>query len=42
MIAEERMGTTVGWLRASFITGAVVDAIVGVLILIPSDRKSVV
>jgi hypothetical protein len=36
MIAEERMGTTVGWLRASFITGAVVDAIVGVLILIPS------
>jgi len=30
------MGTPVGWLKASFITGAVVDAIVGVLILIPS------
>jgi len=30
------MGTPVGWLRASFITGTVVDAIVGVLILIPS------
>ena len=35
-IPEEKMGTAVGWLKASFITGAVVDAIVGILILIPS------
>jgi len=35
-ILEERTVTAVRWLKASFIAGAVADAIVGVLILIPS------